>query len=203
MVTAGFIVEGDSEAILLKHSSFIALLASFNIFCDTTFVINAEGKNNLYNPNADLETLERRVGSWMEDLHAKGAEYIFFLIDFDNSDTCFTLFKTKVFRNPDNLIIIAKQALEAWYLADHQALSNFLQAKILPVERPESYLSPFDQVKSLRIKHSNRGLSDKKSLAKNMLSCGFSLSNAAAHPNCPSASYFLRKLQSITNQQQS
>jgi hypothetical protein len=39
----------------------------------------------------------------------------------------------------------------------------------------------------------------KPRLAKKMLEKDFSIQNAASHPNCPSAKYFLTKLQSIVN----
>ena len=201
MVTAGFIVEGDCEAILLKDASFLGLLASLNIFCNAGMIINAEGKNNLYHPKGDFTRIERKVNAWIEQLEANGAQTIFFLIDFDDSDTCFTQFKSKIFHDSSNFIIIAKQALEAWYLADHQALSNYLKTKINPVKEPESFQMPFDEIKNLRVKYVNKG-SDKKNLTRNMLQSGFSLANAAAHPNCPSAAYFLAKLQSVSNMQQ-
>jgi hypothetical protein len=198
LVTAGFIVEGDSEAILLKDSSFISLLASLNITCSAGLIINAEGKNNLYNPKADFSRIERKINAWVQRLKANGAQAIFMLIDFDASDTCFTFFKSKVFSYDVNFVIIAKQALEAWYLADQQALSAYLKTKIF-VATPESYLSPFDEIRNLRLMHNNKGLSDKKYLTKDIIKSGFSLPNAAAHPNCPSAAYFLGKLQSLNN----
>src|SRR5437868_5055370 len=110
MVTAGFIVEGDSEAILIKDISFITFLQSLNIQSAKELVINAEGKNNLYHPSADFTFIERKVKGWIDTLFAKGAKVIFFLIDFDNDDSCFTQFKSKVFHFRNNLIIIAKQA---------------------------------------------------------------------------------------------
>lgn len=197
MVTVGFIVEGDSEAILLKHNSFINFLASINIVSTKELIINAEGKNNLYNPNRNFSGIEGTVNNWIIALQSKGAQVIFFLLDFDQSDPCFTLFKTKVFHQAGNFIIIAKQAIEAWFLADTSALSAYLQKRIGHIEHPESYLIPFEEIKSLRLSHCNRGVSDKKALSDAMLKSGFSLARAAAHPNCPSAAYFLNKLQSL------
>ena len=59
MVTAGFIVEGDCESILIKDDSFINFLSSININCKKELVINAHGKTNLYHPNGDFNTIER------------------------------------------------------------------------------------------------------------------------------------------------
>src|SRR6266487_4525897 len=116
MVTAGFIVEEDSEAILIKYNSFLTFLQSLNIHSSKELVINAEGKNNLYHPSADFTFIERKVKGWIDTLIAKRVEVIFFLIDFDNNDPCFTQFKLKVYHLKYNHIIIAKQALEACIL---------------------------------------------------------------------------------------
>ena len=197
MVTVGFIVEGDSEAILLKDDSFLSFLQSININCNKDLVINAGGKNNLYHPHADFSAIERKVKGWVETLKDKGASVIFFLIDFDNSDPCFTQFKSKVYHYPQNIIVIAKQALEAWYLADHIALSAYLQQNILPVKQPELPLSPFEEIKKLKLQYKNRSIADKKFLTKDMIRSGFALTNAAAHPECLSAQYFLSKLNAL------
>ncbi|HRH50311.1 MAG TPA: hypothetical protein PLP23_16255 [Panacibacter sp.] len=197
VVTVGFIAEGDSETILLKDDSFTNFLASLNISCNKDLVINAQGKNNLYNPNADFNTIERKVNGWIQLLQDKGAGIIIFLIDFDNSDPCFTQFKSKIFHTKDNHIVIAKQALEAWYLADHKSLSNYLQKKINEILQPESFLVPFDEIKALKLQYQQRGISDKKFLTKDMIKSGFSLANAASHSECPSALYFYTKLKSL------
>ena len=194
MVTAGFIVEGDSESILLKDDSFINFLSSINIACKKELVINAQGKNNLYHPHGDFNAIERKVTGWLETLKDKGADAIFFLIDFDNSDTCFTAVKEKIFKQSGNTIIVAKQALEAWYLADEGALTLYLKKKIAQIENPEIFINPFEKIKELRNLHKGRGISDKKILTKDMIRSGFSLLKAAAHPNCLSAKYFVEKL---------
>src|SRR5262249_2401722 len=153
--------------------------------------------NNLYHPHADFSTIERKVKGWVETLKDKGASFIFFLIDFDNSDPCFTQFKSKVYHYTKNIIIIAKQVLEAWYLADHKALSAYLQQNILQVSQPESFLSPFEEIKRLKLHCQNRGIADKKFLTKDMIRSGFTLANAATHPQCLSAQYFLSKLNAL------
>lgn len=200
MVTAGFIAEGDSEAILLKDESFISLLQSFSIHLNKDLVINAGGKNNLYHPSGDFSTIERKVSAWIEILKDKGASVTFFLLDFDNDDECFTAFREKVFSKKGNIIVIAKQALEAWYLADETALSFFFKTKIQRIENPENILKPFEAIKELRIKHSGKGVSDKKILTKDMIRSGFSLQRAAQHLGCPSAAYFIEKLSLQQNQ---
>lgn len=197
MVTIGFIVEGDSEAILVKSEGFICFLNNLKLHCSKELVINAGGKFNLYNPNADFSKIGIRVTGWIETLKAKGAELIFILLDFDDSDDSFTLFKQKVCHHESNVIVIAKQELEAWYLADTAALNNYLGTTDLAIENPESFLNPLDELKRLRHLYSNKGIADKKFLTKHFIRSGFSLKNAADHSNCHSAKYFLHKLIAI------
>lgn len=194
MVTAGFIAEGDSEAILLKDESFISLLQTFNINSGKDLVINAGGKYNLYNPAGNFSTIQRRVTAWIEILKSKSASVIFFLLDFDNEDTCFTDARQKTFSFTDNIVIIAKQTLEAWYLADEKALSSFLKTNIQQIEKPEEIVNPFGKIKDLRVQYEGRGISDKKILTRDMIKSGFNLQRAAQHPACPSAAYFIKKL---------
>ncbi len=197
MVTIGFLVEGDSEAILLKSDSFQAYLHSLNLVCNTDLVINAKSKSYLYHPTGDFSKLELRVSGWLLSLEDKGAEKIFILLDMDNSDASYTIFKSKVCSRPVDIIIVAKQELEAWYLADTIALRKFLAADIDAILHPENYLEPLEELKKLRLLYQKRGVSDKKVLTKNMLANGFSLESAAIHPNCPSATYFRDKLLSV------
>ncbi len=194
MVTIGFLVEGDSEAILIKSDSFQAYLQSLNLVYNTDLVINAKSKSYLYHPTGDFSKLELRVSGWLLTLEDKGAEKIFILLDMDDDDATYTIFKSKVCSRPVDIIIVAKQELEAWYLADTIALRKFLEADIDEIADPENYLEPLDEIKKLRLLHQKRGISDKKVLTRNMIGNGFSLESAAQHPNCPSARYFRDKL---------
>jgi hypothetical protein len=200
MVKIGFIVEGDSEAILIKSDSFQSYLKSLNLYCESDLVINAKGKYNLYHPSGDVSKLKTRVLGWLKTLEDKGAEKNFILLDMDNSDPCYTIFKSKVCSRPIDIIIVAKQELEAWYLAETKALRKFLQVDIDEITDPENYLEPLEEIKKLRLLHQKRGVSDKKILTKNMLANGFSLESASLHPNCPSAKYFRDKLLEVATQ---
>jgi hypothetical protein len=194
MVTVGFIVEGDSEVILIKSEPFINFLNKIQLHCSNELVINAGGKFNLYHPKGDFSKIEIRVNGWIETLKDKGAELIFILLDFDDSDDNYTSFKQKIFHQENNIIVVAKQELEAWYLADTNALNKYLGTTGLEIENPESFLKPLEELKRLRNLYSNKGIADKKFLTKHFISSGFSLQNAANHQNCFSAKYFLSKL---------
>lgn len=46
----------------------------------------------------------------------------------------------------------------------------------------------------------NRGIGDKKILARFMVKNNFSFERAASHSNCTSAKYFIDKLKTLSNQ---
>jgi len=199
MVTVGFLVEGHSEAILIKSESFLLYLKSLGVRCEPDLVTNAIGKFNLYHPSGDFTKLRERVFGWLQSLEDKGAQKIFILLDMDNDDGSYCVFKSKVCKRPMDIIIVAKQELEAWYLADTPTLAKFLDAEIEEVKNPETFQKPLEEIIRQNIIHNKRGISDKKILTRNMIQSGFSLAAAALHPNCPSAKYFNNKLIEIAN----
>jgi hypothetical protein len=198
LVKIGFIVEGDSEKILISSKEFRDFLKTLDIELIEAGVINVIGKNNLFHPTGDFTNIRPKVDSWVRVLQDKGAQVIFILLDLENDEPCITNFKPKVYRRPENIVIVAKKSLEAWYLSDTITLSSYLRTNIPPIVNPEEIPNPFQYFKDLRIQYHNRGINDKKILTRDMLRLGFTLTNAANHPNCNSARYFLEKLQSLT-----
>lgn len=197
MVTIGFIVEGDSEAILLKQKDFIDYLAGLNLNTTPEMIINARGKNKLYHPSGDFSKIEQTATGYIKTLLSKGCSKVIIILDFDNADDSFSLFKQKVFHLEGNILIIAKQAIEAWYLADTKALCNYLNKEIPPIPNPEVYIKPIEEIRQLRLLHSNKGITDKIILTKKMISNGFKFTNAAQHPACFSAQYFVKKINEL------
>jgi hypothetical protein len=69
---------------------------------------------------------------------------------------------------------------------------------------PEDDREPFETINQLLVKHIGRGIGKKKAgkirLITRLLDEGLDISEAAAHPNCPSAAYFLKKLKEIGDQ---
>jgi hypothetical protein len=60
-------------------------------------------------------------------------------------------------------------------------------------EDPERESIPFETIRDIYLNKFSKGIvgkNEKKKLAMKMLGAGFSLENAANHPNCPSATYF-------------
>ena len=195
MVKIGFIVEGHSEAILVRSETFINYLSGLGIETTKELVINVVGINNLYRVNGDLESIEERVEGWLKTLYGKGAEIVFFVLDKENSTECFTQFKSKVYHHPKNIIVVAEQAIEAWFLADTITMQKFLHPAFPEIDFPETIPNPFDKIEELRRDYKGKGVGTKVSLANTIVHrCNFSLAAAAAHPACSSAAYFQRKL---------
>ncbi len=92
-------------------------------------------------------------------------------------------------------VIVSVKKIEAWFLADSITLSSIFKGKF-EFENPENETDPRQILKDLFVAKTGRGIGDSKpKFATRMVNNGFSVVNAAAHPNCSSAKYFLQKLQ--------
>ena len=183
MVKLGIICEGESERIIFDSPTFKALLSGYKI--ELIGIVEAGSKTQY---RADLLPKHRQI------LLDKGAERILALIDLDD-DQCITFTKQTVPSFDDQIVVVAVKEFENWYLADAKALNEFT-GKGQSVDSPESYLEPLDELISL---YGKRFPKSKPKLANSMKRCGFSIEHAAEHPNCPSARYFLSKLQTIAS----
>lgn len=188
MVKVGFIVEGETEKLIIDSDHFQALLQSMHLEC-VNEAIDARGNGNL---------LPHNIEPFRQRLLAKNAAWIFILTDKDE-DVCITQTRNRITERPHQIICIATKKIEAWFLADSELLSTLFKTHF-EFESPESENIPFETFRSLLIENTGRGVSKraKTTLAKIVLSNGFSLQRAATHPNCPSAQYFLDKLKSIS-----
>ena len=187
MVKLGFIVEGDTEKILLESETFKNLLSNLNLDYIPE-IINVEGNGNL---------LPHNIEKHSEILLSKGATQIVILTDLDE-DKCVTETKNRIKPLELHICIISKKMIESWFLADTQALQSFIKSNKFQCDNPEAVAQPFEEIKALRISYLNRGIGDKKILAKFMLRNNFSFEKAASHPNCTSAKYFIDKLKSLS-----
>ncbi|MBI5914688.1 MAG: DUF4276 family protein [Bacteroidetes bacterium] len=185
MVTLGFIAEGDTEKRVLASENFRALLRKLNLpFLEE--VENAGGVSNLQH---------HKIKSLLQIQKDKGANKVLILTDSDGK--CITSAKQEIDPTGENIVIVAVQMIEAWFLADTTAMSNLLKGKYF-CEAPETIPKPFELIKAERKERLGSGVSDKRTLGQKMHYSGFSLEAAATHPNCPSAKYFLDKLKSLT-----
>jgi hypothetical protein len=186
VVKVGFIVEGETESLLLFSDNFKAILRELNL--DSVGVVNAGGNKNL---------LPHNIAIHQTNLIELGASIIVILTDLDD-DQCITKTKERITEKENQIIIVAVKQIEAWFLADSILLTE-LFGQTFQFENPEIESTPFETLRKLMIKHRGRGLPKKVPMTLKMIDNGFSIQNAANHPNCQSAKYFLTKLQSIVN----
>jgi hypothetical protein len=187
VVTLGFIVEGGSEKIILESPAFREYMQK-NGFAFIPDVIDIEGGGKLLP--------EHREES-VQILKDKGATHILILADLEDAP-CITSVIEKIAPGENQDVVISKKTLEAWYLADTAALHRFLGSTEYSCEYPESYLPALEEIKRVRLLINKQGVSNKKILARKMLKSQFTIENAAAHQNCPSAKYFLQKIKALS-----
>lgn len=189
MVKVGFLVEGGCERIVLKSAAFQAYLAEKQIQ-QTGDVIDMDGKGN-------LTVSSKRMQSQVKTLRDLGAEWIVVLRDLDNAAS-FDTVKAEVYQADDIIACLAVQELEAWFVADSGTLSVLFGTSFYH-DAPETIPRPAAFLHDQRVQYTQRGIRDKKGFATAMVNNGFSIERAAAHPNCPSARYFLTKLQTLAS----
>lgn len=184
MVNIGFICEGYTELFILESDTFKVLLNQLGLH--SIGVINVQGNGNL---------LPHNIKSHRENLFDKGASIIFILTDLDQ-DQCITKTRSRITEYENQIIIVAVKQIESWFLADDIAMNTIFKGNY-SFEFPENQDVPFETIRSKYFEKFGRGLvgrDEKKRLAQKMINSGFSIQNAANHPNCPSANYFLTKL---------
>lgn len=182
-----FIVEGGTEKILLESHQFSVWLASMGLELIKP-IVDASGGGNL---------LPKNVGDMIETLKDKQADHIFILTDLER-DPAISKVKERL-KNPEiKDCFITVLATESWFLACTEALSGWL-GKEHYVDDPENRQAekPFDRLKVLNLEHNNRGCSNKKILARQMLKFGFSFEGVLKHPNCVSMKYIERVLRGL------
>jgi hypothetical protein len=182
MVKVGFIVEGDTEKLIVESPAFVAWLVA-NGMSLVTPVVNAKGGGNL---------LPQNIGPFIATLQRAQAEHIVILTDLENEANPATV-RTRIGKQHTNLIFIAVKAIEAWFLADTQALRQWLKIDTVEEPTPEQTLGmPWQRLKEIARENNKRGPGDNKLIfARRMIKhYGFTVSNAAQHSNCPSVVEF-------------
>jgi hypothetical protein len=191
MIKVGFIVEDKPFQKLIESEDFNRLLLSLNI--ESTGVFKSpDGRNRFFNKN-DI------IDSFFRILDDKNTEYVIILIDKEN-DPCITFSKNSIFTysKTKQINIIASKTVESWFLADSNLLTQLLKKDIFCGDPENIEGEPFEELKKLFEAYTNRGLSKRRNRHANyLINNGFSIINAANHPNCPSAKYFLEKLSQL------
>jgi len=115
-------------------------------------------------------------------------------------DPCVTATKARIVHEGIDKIIVVKKALEAWFIADTLAMRTWLGSKDFFETAPELTPDmPWQRLKQITFESGARGPGERKiAFTQRMINrFGFSIERAANHPNCPSAKYFLEKLQNL------
>jgi hypothetical protein len=182
MVKVGFICEGETEKIIVDSADFKNILASYKL--QLVNAIDATGNGNL---------LPKNITPFIESLKDGGAEKIFILTDLDE-DVCITKTKERINAPETTIVIISVKQIEAWFLADSATLSKVF-GKEYQFDLPENESYPREKLRDVFVNETGRGIGPSKpGFAKRFLKEGFSVLNAANHPNCNSAKYLLNKL---------
>jgi hypothetical protein len=182
MVKVGFICEGETEKIIVDSVDFKSILSLYNL--QLVNAIDATGNGNL---------LPKNIIPFIESLKDDGAEKIFILTDLDE-DVCITKTKERINAPETVVVIICVKQIEAWFLADSITLSKVF-GKEFHFDFPENENTPREKLREIFMNERRRGFGDgKPRFAKWMVKEGFSVSNAANHPNCNSAKYLMNKL---------
>ncbi len=192
MVRIGLIVEGDSDDVVFKHAhTKVKLSDACGVL--VTKVVNARGnrnqQGNKIRPYVQILVENRRV------------DKIVLLTDLDKDDQikCITERKRAVGRIKHlEQILVARNCLESWFLADTAALGSWLKDNKIKIGNPES--ESIDAWRHLRkLARQKQKTCEKKTLfAREFVERhNFSIARAAEHPNCPSARYFIAKMKEI------
>jgi hypothetical protein len=189
MVKVGFLVEGDTEKKIISSDKFreFCFQNSIEIVGGALPPKGYRGKDRFVN----AET----VSGFIEILKDQGAEHIIVIRDLEDLD-CIVKAREEI-KSDEVVKIIVVKAIESWFVADSNTLTAYFEQDFHH-DSPESIDNPFDYLKNKNKEIRNRGINDKLIFAGNMLRLGFSIENAANHPNCPSARYFINKLQSLS-----
>lgn len=187
MVKAGFIVEGASERIVVESARFRALLHSCN-YDLVSPVVDAQGGGNL---------LPHNIQAFLARLDNAGAERIFVLTDLEDEPQVQQV-RDRVSHDRIHFVFVAVKALEAWYLADTQAMNVWLGIDDFFEPAPEQTpQKPWERLKQIAAEQSRRGPGSKVAFARKAVThWGFDVENSAVHPACQSARELIECLRS-------
>lgn len=178
MVKAGFIVEGASEKIIVESAAFLALLQSYGYELVKP-VVDAGGGGNL---------LPRNIEAFISRLDTAEVDQIFILTDLEDEPHVEEV-RDRVAHPRIRFAFVAVKALEAWYLADSQAMNTWLGTRDFFEPTPEQTQNkPWDRLKEIAAEHGVRGPGSKVTFANRAVRhLGFTVECSARHSECPSA----------------
>ena len=195
MVTVGFVVEGPSDRWLIESELFRKWLREDCNLEVVDPVVDAAGNGNMCN---------RNIGAFVKNLRTEAKpDKVVVLADLDPDERvpCVQARKEVIGSQGIDLIVIAKKAIESWFLADTKAMSRWLGAAAFYEKAPETLDGmPWDRLKELGRKRGS-GPGPKVSFPRKFILCHeFDVRRAAQHANCPSARYFVERLCALGNE---
>ncbi|EIA1497367.1 hypothetical protein Q9X98_005089 [Vibrio parahaemolyticus] len=178
MVNVAFIVEGNSEKIIVESDGFRSFLRSLGYELISP-VVDAQGGGNLLPNNIEV---------FLDRLRGQDPEHIFILTDLEDEPSVDEV-RSRVGNDDISFSFVAIKALEAWYLADTDAIRSWLKCDVFYEEQPEKTVyKPWDRLKEIAMERGKPGPGSKVTFAKKIIKKhGFDIKNAAAHEHCESA----------------
>ncbi len=189
MVTVGFVVEGASDKKLIESQVFRIWLQDGCGLEVLDPVVDAGGNGQMCN---------RNIGQYVEKLRIQAKpDKVVVLADLDPEDCapCIERRKAIIGFTGIDLIVIARKAIESWFLADTKAMRHWTGDKEFLEEAPEATsVMPWDRLKEIG-REKGRGPGSKVMFARRFINKhGFDVCHAAQHSACPSARYFVEHL---------
>ena len=193
MVTVGFVVEGASEKRLVESELFKKWLREDCNLEVVKPVVDAGGKMDSVHIGAFVKNLKKIANP----------DKIVVLADLDpdNRVPCVEKRKKLIGSQGIDLVLVAKKAMESWFLADTEAMRRWLGDDTFYEVAPETLTGmPWNRLKGLRDKR-GRGPGRERLVftRKFIRDHRFDVRRAAQHAQCPSARYFLERLCALGN----
>lgn len=187
MVDIVFLVEGESEEILISHLKDIKWFEQFNL--NIKLIINVGGNGNFCSHN---------IGKFVSQAKKLNPDRIIIFTDLE-CDNCIEQTKDRLGTCDDCIVIVSRKALEAWFLADTLLMNKITSNSNFYYELPESTTNmPIDTIKQILTENNARGTGPSKPrFIKRLITEGFDIQRASEHQNASSINYFIQKIQLI------
>ena len=195
MVTVGFVVEGESETLLVRSEVFRQWLREDCNLEVVDPVVNAAGSGNM---------CSRNIGDHVKILRTSAnPDKVVVLADLDPDKRvpCVQVRKEIIGSQDIDLVAIARKAIESWFLADTEAMRRWLGDDTFCEAAPETLAGmPWDRLKELRDKEGRGPGRDRFVFTRKFIRHHrFDVRRAARHDQCPSARYFVNRLCALGN----
>lgn len=194
MVTVGFVVEGASESVLVRSDIFRRWIMQHGNMKIVDPVVDARGNGGQCKRNikAHVEILRNQASACR----------VVVLADLDPEDCAPCIRQRKEIIGSDgiDLVVIARQAIESWFLADTDAMRRWLNDPTFYEANPEMpSKTSWDRLKEISRERGQRGPGKSRLIfARKMIgSYEFDVTRAAQHPGCPSAGYFINRMRQL------